>query len=130
VPLTYYCWHCYAKNERPRGTCLQCGSEIASPAGTTFDDRLVWALGHPLVERRMVAARALGRRHVGRARQPLRRLVVAAADPYLAAAALEALVELDGADAHRELVDRLAGSGPAPLRRAARELAGRRRTGG
>lgn len=90
MPLTYYCWYCRAKNERLRGRCRECGREIAAPEGTPFDELLLWALDHPLVERRMVAVRALARRRVERAREPLRALT-SDADAYLAAAALDAL---------------------------------------
>jgi len=122
VALTHFCWHCYAQNERPDGLCARCGEEIAEPADTTFDDRLLWALRHPIPERRMVAVRALARRRAGRAREPLHELATRADDPYLAAAALEALVELDGIEPHRALVAGLARQGPAPVRRVASVL--------
>lgn len=123
MPVAYFCWHCYARSDRPQGRCEECGGEIAAPEGASFDDRLLWALQHPLSERRMIAARALGRRRVARSREPLRELATGGEDPYLAAAALRALVELDGVDAHRGLLDELTASGAAPLSHAARQLA-------
>jgi len=119
--LTYFCWHCYGENRSESGQCEHCQHEIASPQGTTFEDRLIWALRHPLTERRMVAVRAIGTRRLTRARQELRTLV-SDQDPYLAAAALEALVEMDGREAHHDLVDQLRRSGAAPVRAVARDL--------
>jgi hypothetical protein len=119
--LTYFCWHCYGQNRQASGSCEHCQREIAPPEGTSFEDRLVWALSHPLAERRMIAVRAIGRRRILRAREGLLALV-SQSDPYLAAAALEALVALDGPELHRQLIERLRRSGAAPVRAAAREL--------
>jgi hypothetical protein len=119
--LTYFCWHCYGQNRQASGPCEHCRREIAPPEGTTFEDRLVWALSHPLEERRMIAVRAIGRRRLVHAREELHALV-SESDPYLAAAALEALVALDGSDAHRALIDQLRRSGSAPVKAAARDL--------
>jgi len=123
---TTFCWSCYTQNDRPTGPCRECGREIAAPEGTSFETKLIWALRHPLRERRMVAARVLGELHVAGAREPLRELATQVDDPYLAAAAVEALVALDGADVHADLLARLAHSGPAPARRVAQELSSRR----
>jgi HEAT repeats len=132
--LTYYCWHCYGTNREASGACRECGQEIGAPAGTTFDDRLLWALGHPLAERRMAAALALGKRRLARASGPLRDLVDDP-DPYLAAVALEALVEIDGAETHDALLAELRGSAPPAVRAVARRVssstpAPARRSGG
>jgi HEAT repeat protein len=119
--LTHYCWHCYGKNRRAAGACEHCGHEIAAPAGTSFDERLLWALAHPLAERRMTAVRALGKRRIEAAREPLRKLV-SDPDPYLAAAALEALVRIDGPERHRALLEELRTNGPPAVRAVARRL--------
>jgi HEAT repeat protein len=119
--LTYYCWHCYGKNRLAAGACEHCGEQIAAPPGTSFDDLLLWALRHPLAERRTAAVQALGKRRVEAASERLRRLV-SDPDPYLAAAALEALVQIDGAEPHARLLDSLREDGPPPVRAAARRL--------
>jgi hypothetical protein len=121
--LSYFCWHCYGQNRVARGRCEHCGEEIAPPADTAFDDQLLWALTHPLPDRRLLAIRAVASRRLQAGRDTLRALV-ADTDPYLAAAALEALVALDGAGAHRVLLERLRREGAAPVRAAARELLG------
>jgi HEAT repeat protein len=117
--LTYFCWRCYGRNPRPAGECTECGGELAAPAGTGYDERLVWALGHPVRERATVAARILGRRRTRAARGPLRELALAPDDPYLAAVALESLVAIDGVDELRDLLERLARDGSAPVRAVA-----------
>jgi HEAT repeat protein len=119
--LTYYCWHCYGKNRRASGRCERCGEEIAAPPATSFEARLLWALDHPLPERRMAAVHALGTRRAEAASGPLRELV-SDPDPYLAAAALEALVRIDGADRHRALLEELRVSAPPAVRAVARSL--------
>lgn len=114
-----YCWSCRAAVHTDHGRCPACGGEIAPPPGTGYTDALVWALDHPLAERRILAANILGTRGDPRAATPLRRLADASDDPYLAAAALQAAVRIDGPDASRALLRRLARDGPAPVRAVA-----------
>lgn len=116
---TYYCWHCYAARARSDGLCHRCGHPAAAPPQTTYVDQLLWALKHPLPERRLVAARVLGQRGERRATGPLRSLV-AHSDPYLAAEALNALVKVCGRDQVCDLLHERARWGPAPVRAAAR----------
>lgn len=118
--MTYYCWRCYAANDRPHGSCAGCGQEIAAPAGEDYVDLLVWALGHPLPGRRMIAAQVLGQRRETRARGPLRELAAETADPYLAGQALSALLAIDGVTPHRELLETLAESGSTTVARVAK----------
>lgn len=117
---TYFCWHCYQANDHPSGPCRACGKPVQPPAGATTTDIQLWALGHPLVERRMLAIAALGHEREPAAARPLRQLAEDA-DPYVAAAALEALVEIGGPETPA-LVDRLAQDGPAPVRAVADRL--------
>lgn len=119
---TYYCWSCYAVADAATGRCVRCGQRIEAPPEADYADRLMWALDHPLVERRMVAVRVLGRRREARAAGRLRQLVASVDDPYLAAAALESLVAVVGRAACSDLLAELAGHGPAPVRRVALDL--------
>jgi HEAT repeat protein len=121
MAATWYCWHCYAKQDRePSERCSQCGGSPRAPADATFSDKLLWALGHPLVERRVIAAAALGERQEPRA---LARLKAMAADPdpYLALAAVRALAYYPEEDVVVTMRD-VAEHGPAPARRVAREV--------
>ena len=119
--MTFYCWWCYAPNTVARGPCGACGKDIAGPAGATYVDMLLWALRHPVVERRMMAARILGQRREPRAREALETLATQEEDPYLAAEALRALFTIDGMEAHRDLAERLARHGAPAVRVVALE---------
>jgi hypothetical protein len=119
---THYCWRCYATNPEPVGPCRSCGGPIEQPASATWTDQLIWALGHPLPGRQMIAAQVLGQRREIRAAAPLR-VLVGNADPYLAAQALQSLVLILGADAIGDMLNELARTGaPAVSRVAQRAL--------
>ncbi len=119
---TYYCWSCYAPAQTASGLCERCGGLIEAPPEANYADLLVWALDHPLAERRLVAAQALGKRREARAESRLRELIWTREDPYLAAAAVQALVDIVGRQACEDLLTELARRGPAPVRRTAADL--------
>lgn len=122
--MAYYCWSCYAESPHATGKCSACGEETAPPPGTSYADRLLWALDHPLPDRRMLAVELLGRRRERRAVTPLLMVALDPSDPYLAAEAVRSVVAIAGVDAVRETLERLAREGPVPARRkAARALA-------
>jgi HEAT repeats len=122
--LTYYCWHCYAAVTQPTGTCQACGRPVEGPAGLDYADQLLWALHHPLPDRQMIAAQILGARRERRAVQPLRAVLASTGDPYLAAEALLALVRITGVRDCQDVLTRYAASGPALVRRVARDQLG------
>jgi hypothetical protein len=119
---THYCRSCYSPGDQPIGRCRRCGGRIEAPPETNYADRLVWALEHPLAERRMVAAQMLGRRREARATDRLYRLARSRHDPYLAATALRALMSITGRPACAQLLAELAQCGPAPVRQTVRAL--------
>jgi hypothetical protein len=104
----YYCFHCYGRNDRPSGTCVHCGREIAVPAGASYDERLIWALRHPDPDRAGVAAGILGERRAVVAVPALRCVVRDPPDAYVAARALQSLIAIAGVDAERELLEEVA----------------------
>jgi hypothetical protein len=120
--LTYYCWACYGRNAVPAGICLRCGGEIEAPPSTSYAERLLWALEHPVSERRVEAALILGQRRERSAARRLRALALESPDSFLAAAALESLVAICGVEPTRELLEPLANSRRAHLRAVARRL--------
>lgn len=129
MAATGYCWHCYAR--QPAGICAdavcpRCRQLISAPADTTYVDKLLWSLSHPLVERRIIAAGVLAGRGERRALTPLRQMAHDQ-DPYLATAAVNALARYPIADTS-EVLREIAAHGPAPARYAA-GLALDRRTG-
>lgn len=107
----YWCFRCYGLNPRPSGRCQHCGEEIAAPPDISFDERLIWTLGHPDGDRALLAAQTLGRRHVIEAVPRLRELATSSTDPFLAAEALRSLLRLENADTLRPLLRELARNG-------------------
>jgi HEAT repeat protein len=118
---TFYCWHCYGEVAARQQVCPRCGLSAEAPEGTDYTERLIWALHHPLPDRRLLAAQTLGPRGDTAAIAPLRELT-ADPDPYVAAAALTSLVAVAGLRTNADLVHHLAAAGAAPVRAAARRL--------
>jgi HEAT repeat protein len=118
--LTYFCFECYAENERPEGACVRCGGAIEPPPDTSYADLLIWALHHPLAPVATHAAAVLGDVGDRRAIGPLHVLIDDPPDPYIAAAALASLVALQGVDELRPLLERLAREAAPPVRRVAK----------
>jgi len=116
--LTHYCWHCYGVNVRSSGLCTECGQAIEAPAEASYEDRLIWALGHPLPGRQMIAAQVLGELREPAAEAPLRTLVNAG-DPFLGAQALRSLIAIVGVEHLRGLLERLAQTGAPAVSRVA-----------
>ncbi len=104
----HWCFYCYAVNKRAQGACVRCGRPIEGPSGLSYDDRLVWALGHPDGDRAIVAANTLGLRKVRLAIPALRRTVDDGRDPFLAAAALRSAIAIAGRDELRGWLEQLA----------------------
>ncbi|HVW47502.1 MAG TPA: HEAT repeat domain-containing protein [Solirubrobacterales bacterium] len=107
----HWCYHCYGVNPAPSGPCVHCGQEIAQPNDLSYDQQLIWALGHPDGDRAIMAARTLG---IHRAREAVPRLHEVAldgADPFLAAEALRSLVAIEGVDPLRLLLTEFAEHG-------------------
>lgn len=115
----HWCYHCYAVNRDPHGPCVRCGNPIEGPSGRSFDDQLVWALGHPDGDRAVLAAQTLGVRQVRPALPTLRRAVDEDSDPYLAVAALRSAIAIAGRDELRDWLEQLAQSESFMVRDAA-----------
>lgn len=108
----YWCFHCYGLNAAESGPCVHCGRPIEAPASISYDERLIWTLGHPDGVRALIAARTLGEHRVRGAGPALRSVIATGADPFLAAEALRSLIKIDGAEAIRGLLEELSGSEP------------------
>lgn len=103
----HWCHSCYAVNPRPNGPCVRCGQPVEGPHGLSFDDQLVWALGHPDGDRAVLAAQTLGARRVVDALPALQRVVDEDRDPYLAVAALRSAIAIAGREELREWLEHL-----------------------
>jgi hypothetical protein len=116
----YWCFHCYAVNRRATGACVRCGRPVAPPPGLSYDDRLVWTLGHPDGDRAILAAGALGVRRARSAMPALRRVVDNGTDPFLAAAALESAIAIADPGELDDWLQSLADADAFMVRRIAR----------
>ena len=106
----HWCYYCYAVNSRPSGSCVRCGRQLEGPPHLSYDEQLVWALGHPDGDRAVLAAQSLGVRRVRSALPALRRAVEEDRDPYLAVAALRGAVAIAGRDELRGWLEQQARS--------------------
>jgi HEAT repeats len=104
----HWCHCCYAVNPRPDGRCVRCGEPVEGPSWLSFDDQLVWALGHPDGDRAVLAAQTLGVRRVPSALPALRRVVDEDRDPFLAVAALRSAIAIAGREELRAWLETLA----------------------
>ena len=57
VCANHWCHSCYGITPRSSGPCVRCGRPVEGPPGRSFDEQLVWALGHPDGDRAVVEAR-------------------------------------------------------------------------
>ena len=120
----FWCFHCYAVNDHPRGPCAVCGKPVEAPDGLSWTDGLIWALGHPDGDRAVVAARTLGRLKARRSVPALRAAASAGADVYLRAEALRSLIAIEGAEALRPWLEQLSRDAPLMMRDIARKALG------
>jgi len=95
-------------NPGPTGPCGRCGRPVEGPPDLSFDERLIWALGHPDGDRAVLAAQALGARRVRGALPALRKTVDQDRDPYLAVAALRGAIAIAGPDELRSWLEQVA----------------------
>lgn len=103
----HWCFSCYALNPDPHGACVRCGGPIQGPPDYSYDDWLVWTLGHPDGGRAVLAAQILGVRRVRSALPALRQVVGEAEDPFLAAAALRSAITIAGSNELRGWLEEL-----------------------
>lgn len=87
-----YCPACYEPNSWNEVRCIAC--DITLQTDESYDERLIWALGHPDTATATLAAELLARRNT---REAIDRLIelVDSVDPYRAAAAAHALTTFD-----------------------------------
>lgn len=116
----YWCFHCYAVNDHPRGPCDVCGKLVEGPEGLSFVNRLVWALRHPDGDRAVVAATILGKLRARESVPALRSVAESGRDIYLREAALESLLSIQGVEPLRPWLAELARSAPFNVRDLAR----------
>jgi len=117
----YWCFHCYAVNDHPRGPCDVCGEPVEEPAGLSYVDRLVWALDHPDGDRAVVAAGVLGKLRARESVSALRETVETGRDSYVRGAALRSLLDIEGPAALHPWLVALTSTAPFIIRDIARQ---------
>jgi HEAT repeat protein len=123
--ITFYCPACWIEVIEAVTTCPSCGADIvAVTANRNYVTKLIAALSHPEPTTPIRAAAILGQLKAADAIKPLLSLLRSEADPYIKAAAAEALGEIGGSQAYDDLI-RQAISGPAVVRRAAAQALSR-----
>jgi hypothetical protein len=126
----FWCFHCYAVNDHPRGPCAVCGEPVEPPEGLSWAGSLIWALRHPDGDRALLAARTLGRLRARESVPALRAAAETGTDVYLRAEALRSIIVIEGAETLRPWLERLGRGAPIILRDIARQaLAGLPRDG-
>jgi broad specificity phosphatase PhoE len=115
--VTWFCPHCFAEVGASVEVCPSCGGST-STEGWNYERKLVAALDHHLSDRRLLAARILGRLRAESAVRRLAELAVDPSDPYLAAEAAASLAHIDP---EHPLVRDLDQGGPLLVRTAIRE---------
>lgn len=61
--MTYFCPNCWHRLTEAAKTCPQCGSALDAFDQSSFEEKLIAALNHPIPENRQMAAQILG--HLG-----------------------------------------------------------------
>lgn len=120
--MTYYCWHCYARNSAERGPCKICGYAIEPPIGVSATDRALWGLQHPDPDVAIIAAKRIGVIGDSYCLPKLRELISSPPDPFVALEALRSLISLSDATAEQPLLDELVASDSFMIRDLARSI--------
>lgn len=90
----WFCLGCCAEVEEAAERCWACGSST-DVTGWSYEAKLVRALDHRLSDRRLLAARILGRLGSRAATPRLAELALHRTDPYLAAEAARSLALIE-----------------------------------
>jgi HEAT repeat protein len=117
--VAFYCPACWSEVNAGDQICPACSANIAElSAQQDYVSKLIAALEHPEPTTPIRAAWILGQLKTATAVAPLLKVVRGSTDPYIKAAAAEALGEIGGQQAHQTLTE-LSTGGPVIVRRAA-----------
>jgi hypothetical protein len=117
---TWFCPECFVEVDETASQCPSCLAPTDVSAWS-YEDKLVRALDHHLSDRRVLAARILGRIRSRAAVPRLAELAVDRADPYLAATAAMSLAVIEP---DHPVVHVLRRSAPLLTRAALAEVSG------
>lgn len=105
-------------------TCPTCGADLETLDEADFEQKLLWAVNHPLPDTAIHAVETLGKLRSTRAVGPLLARYRAGTDPYLAAAIARTLGQIGGEEAEEALA--VLGQDPSVIVKQAAREAGRR----
>jgi HEAT repeat protein len=89
--MTYYCIQCWAEIEKNEMACPHCGADQDGLGRESYVEKLIRALHHPVPETSIRAAHILGSVKSTAAVPALSKLAASNVDPFVRAAAIEAL---------------------------------------
>jgi HEAT repeat protein len=119
--VTFFCPNCWSEVKEGEKVCPRCGVEISKVLDQRdYIGKLIAALSHPEPTTPLRAAWLLGKLRARSAVGALLDLLQGGADPYVKAAAVEALGQIGEASAEGVLAE-LAERGPVLLRGKAEE---------
>jgi HEAT repeats len=108
MSLVQFCPTCWAANPIDATTCERCSASFAQTGPIFYDQKLIWALQHPVPETRELAAMLLGQRRDKHALPVLLSRLREETDTGVLCAISKALGELGDCQAVDSLAKRLA----------------------
>ncbi len=117
--ITFYCPACWAEIAEGERVCPACGAVREVLEQRSYTQKLIAALSHPEPQTPIRAAWLLGKFGAAEAVEPLLALVRYPPDPYIQAAAVEALGRIGGPGV-RDILQDLVATGPVLARGSAR----------
>jgi hypothetical protein len=120
----FWCFHCYALNDHPKGPCGACGNPVEAPAGLSRAGSPIWTLRHPDGDRAVLAAQTLGRLRARESVPAPREAAEAGADIYLRAEALCSAIAIEGVELLHPWLEALSRGSSFTVRGIAREALG------
>ncbi|MEJ5201833.1 MAG: HEAT repeat domain-containing protein [Anaerolineales bacterium] len=96
--LTFYCPNCWTELQENTRKCPHCGYEVDHFESSSYEDKLLAALNHPLPERRIMAAQILGNLGSQRALKEFKNIIQAETDYFFLRAVLIASAKISSPD--------------------------------
>jgi HEAT repeat protein len=93
--MTYFCQNCWKEAAPNQSLCIHCGSEQLALSNETFVQKLIRALRHPEPETPIRVAFVLGQLKAVEAITSLIEIASKGTDPYIRAAAIGALGNIE-----------------------------------
>ena len=96
--MTFYCPKCWHEIPQQLERCPSCGYDLVAHEALSYEDKMIFALAHPIRENQMIAIQALGDARYQKALPQLAKLMREAEDYYVLRETLLTLSKLDTAE--------------------------------